>query len=93
MTSRRRPGRRQREAFFLLYLRMNFSVRIRASSSVRWTGGDFMKYADGPASGIFIHDLDRALHGRLGPWSTLEWMDQAKRAVQYLRSRSRAAKR
>ena len=45
-------------------------------------------YADGPARGIFIHDLDRALHGRLGPWSTLQWMDEAKRAVQYVRSRS-----
>ena len=43
-------------------------------------------YADGPATGIFVHDLNRALHGRLGPYSTREWMRAAKRAAKYFRA-------
>ena len=44
-------------------------------------------YSDGPARGLFIHDLDRALWGRLGGWSTRQWMDEARDAVKYLKSR------
>lgn len=43
-------------------------------------------YADGPADGIFFHDLNRALWGRLGPYSTMDWMRAAKSAVQLFRS-------
>ncbi|MBI4056415.1 MAG: hypothetical protein HY399_02590 [Elusimicrobia bacterium] len=39
-------------------------------------------YGDGPAKGIFIHDLSRALWGRKGPYTTLEWMEAAKRVVK-----------
>ncbi len=39
-------------------------------------------YDDGPASGIFIHDLERALHGRLGPHSTREWMEEARSVIR-----------
>jgi hypothetical protein len=42
-------------------------------------------YADGPAPGLFIHDIDRALFGRTGRWGTQGWMDEAKRAIAYLR--------
>jgi hypothetical protein len=35
-------------------------------------------YQDGPAGGIFMHDLARALWGRLGPYSTLDWMQAAR---------------
>lgn len=45
-------------------------------------------YADGPASGVFFHDLSRALWGRLGPWGTRAWMDEARRAVRHLRGLS-----
>ena len=37
---------------------------------------------DGPASGIFIHDLERALHGRLGPQSTREWMEEIRTVIR-----------
>src|SRR3989338_6333360 len=40
-------------------------------------------HSDGPAAGVFIHDLHRALWGRRGPWTTKEWMDEAKRAIRY----------
>ncbi len=43
-------------------------------------------YADGPARGIFVHDLSRALWGRLGPYSTRQWMDEAKNAARHFRS-------
>jgi len=39
-------------------------------------------YADGPAAGMFVHDLDRALNGRLGPYSTRAWMDGARAAIR-----------
>jgi hypothetical protein len=44
-------------------------------------------YADGPAHGLFIHDLGRALWGRLGPWSTQAWMNEARAAVGYIKKR------
>ncbi|HAH06338.1 MAG TPA: hypothetical protein DCM05_07385 [Elusimicrobia bacterium] len=37
---------------------------------------------DGPAAGLFIHDLERALNGRLGPYTTRDWMDEARRVVR-----------
>lgn len=49
-------------------------------------------YADGPARGVFFHDLGRALWGRLGPWSTREWMDEAKRVIKYFKSVSKSKK-
>ncbi|MBI4425916.1 MAG: hypothetical protein HY554_19455, partial [Elusimicrobia bacterium] len=46
-------------------------------------------YADGaPAAGLFVHDVGRALWGRLGPYSTRQWMDAARGAVRHLRDRS-----
>lgn len=44
-------------------------------------------YSDGPAAGIFIHDLHRALWGRLGPWKTRDWLDEARRAVKYFKEK------
>ncbi|MFA6029309.1 MAG: hypothetical protein WC969_05615 [Elusimicrobiota bacterium] len=38
-------------------------------------------YADGAAEGLFVHDLERALNGRLGAWSTRDWLDAARAAV------------
>ncbi|MBI4375629.1 MAG: hypothetical protein HY549_04175 [Elusimicrobia bacterium] len=43
-------------------------------------------HADGMATGVFFHDLDRALWGRLGPWDSRAWMDEARRAVQYFKA-------
>jgi hypothetical protein len=43
-------------------------------------------YADGPARGVFFHDLARALYGRKGAWTTREWLDQAKAAAEHMRS-------
>lgn len=43
-------------------------------------------YGDGPAAGIFIHDLERALHGRTGPWGARGWLDEARRATRYFKS-------
>ncbi|MFA6093369.1 MAG: hypothetical protein WCU88_05985 [Elusimicrobiota bacterium] len=42
-------------------------------------------YADGPAAGIFIHDLDRALNGRLGRWSTRAWLDAARASIRRMK--------
>jgi hypothetical protein len=35
-------------------------------------------YADGPAKGVFYHDLARLLWGRLGSWGTKGWADAAR---------------
>jgi len=48
-------------------------------------------YADGPAAGMFIHDLDRAINGRLGPFSTRDWMDKARFAIRRFKSLPPAA--
>ena len=45
-------------------------------------------YGDGPARGIFIHDLGRALWGRLGPWTTRDWMDAARAAVRNFKEKN-----
>lgn len=42
-------------------------------------------YGDGPAAGIFVHDLARALGGRLGPYSTMDWMLEARAAARRFR--------
>jgi hypothetical protein len=42
-------------------------------------------YADGPAYGVFFHDAARALGGRLGPWGTRGWLDEARRAVKHVK--------
>jgi hypothetical protein len=39
----------------------------------------------GPARGLFVHDLGRALWGRLGPWSTRAWLDAGRAAVRHLK--------
>jgi hypothetical protein len=43
-------------------------------------------YQDGCADGIFIHDLSRALWGRLGPYTTMDWMQAVKYAANHFRS-------
>ncbi|MBI4050981.1 MAG: hypothetical protein HY400_00590 [Elusimicrobia bacterium] len=48
-------------------------------------------YGDGPAKGIFVHDLSRALWGRKGPYSTLQWMEAAKEVIQEFKSAKSAA--
>jgi hypothetical protein len=42
-------------------------------------------YADGRARAVFYHDIARALHGNLGPWTTKDWMNAARRVTEYLR--------
>ncbi len=42
-------------------------------------------YADGPARGVFIHDLSRALWGDTGRWGTRGWMAQAARVVKRMK--------
>lgn len=49
-------------------------------------------YSDGPARGLFIHDIGRALWGRLGSWPTKAWMDEARSAVDHLKSVSEKSK-
>lgn len=46
-------------------------------------------YSDGPAAGIFIHDLERALKGRLGPYTTKEWMDETRAVIRYFKEKTR----
>jgi hypothetical protein len=48
-------------------------------------------YADGPARGVFFHDIGRALFGRLGPWGTRGWLDQARRVARYVKAKDRPA--
>lgn len=45
-------------------------------------------YGDGRAKGIFIHDLGRALWGRLGHYSTYEWLLCGASSISRLRSES-----
>ena len=49
-------------------------------------------YGDGPASAVFFHDMARLLGGRLGPWGTRGWADEARKVSRYVRSRSRPEK-
>ncbi|MBI5623273.1 MAG: hypothetical protein HY924_05805 [Elusimicrobia bacterium] len=43
-------------------------------------------YSDGPARGVFFHDVGRALWGRLGPWTTRQWLDEARRVSDRARA-------
>ena len=43
-------------------------------------------YSDGPARGLFVHDVGRALWGRLGAWSTRAWLDEARAAIRHLKA-------
>ena len=45
-------------------------------------------YANGPARGVFYHDMARLLWGRLGPWGTRGWADEALKISKYVKSRS-----
>jgi len=43
-------------------------------------------YADGPARGVFYHDIARLIWGRLGPWGTRGWADEALKISKYVKS-------
>lgn len=43
-------------------------------------------YADGPARGIFYHDMARLAWGRLGAWGTRGWADEAKKLSAFVKS-------
>jgi hypothetical protein len=45
-------------------------------------------YGDGPAQAVFFHDVARLLWGRLGPWGTRAWADEAKSISRYVKSRA-----
>jgi len=45
-------------------------------------------YADGPAQAVFFHDAARLLWGRLGPWGTRAWADEARSISRYVKSQS-----
>ena len=45
-------------------------------------------YGDGPARAVFYHDLARLLWGRLGPWGTKGWADEARTISRYVKSRA-----
>ena len=38
-------------------------------------------YKDGPADGIFVHDLSRLLWGRKGPASTAQWTEATRQVI------------
>jgi hypothetical protein len=50
-------------------------------------------YADGPAQGVFFHDLARLLWGRLGTWGTRGWADAARGVADDLKSRAAQEKK
>lgn len=43
-------------------------------------------YGDGPARGVFFHDAARLLYGRLGPWGTRAWADEARAVARELKA-------
>ena len=45
-------------------------------------------YGDGPAQAVFFHDAARLLWGRLGPWGTRAWADEALKISRYVKSRA-----
>ncbi|MDE2141085.1 MAG: hypothetical protein KGJ84_01565 [Elusimicrobia bacterium] len=45
-------------------------------------------YADGPAQAVFFHDAARLLWGRLGPWGTRPWADEARAISLYVKSKT-----
>lgn len=40
----------------------------------------------GPARGVFIHDLARALWGRKGDWTTRQWLDETKAVFDHAKA-------
>jgi len=42
-------------------------------------------YSDGYAPGVFIHDIARALRGRIAPYSSREWLLCSGAAITYMR--------
>ncbi len=50
-------------------------------------------YGDGPARAVFFHDLARLLWGRLGPWGTRGWADEARSISRYVKSRAAPEKK
>ncbi len=42
-------------------------------------------HSDGPSRGLFVHDYRRAMRGRRGPYSSLEWMLAAGASITGLR--------
>jgi len=55
-----------------------FGRRLRAAIS--------QVYGDGPARGVFFHDMGRLLWGRLGPWGTRGWADEARGISRFVKS-------
>ncbi len=62
-----------------------FSRRMRTSIAT--------VYGDGPAQGIFYHDLARLLWGRLGTWGTRGWADEAAKLSKFVKSEQQPEKR
>lgn len=44
-------------------------------------------YGDGAASAVFFHDMARLVWGRLGPWGTRGWADEARKISRYVKSK------
>ncbi|MBI2386717.1 MAG: hypothetical protein HYV14_11975 [Elusimicrobia bacterium] len=49
-------------------------------------------YGDGPARGVFFHDMARLIWGRLGPWGTKGWADEARKISQFVKSQPEKTK-
>jgi len=43
-------------------------------------------YGDGPARAVFFHDAARLLYGRLGPWGTRAWAEEARSVARALKA-------
>ncbi len=43
-------------------------------------------YGDAPARGVFFHDMARLIWGRLGPWGTRGWADEALKISRFVKS-------
>lgn len=43
-------------------------------------------YSDGPARGVFYHDMARLAWGRLGTWGTRGWADEARSISRFVKS-------
>ena len=50
-------------------------------------------YGDGPARGIFYHDVARLLWGRLGTWGTRGWADEAAKLSAFVKSQPETEKK
>ncbi|MEK7389960.1 MAG: hypothetical protein AAB036_09690 [Elusimicrobiota bacterium] len=45
-------------------------------------------YSDGPARGVFFHDVSRLCWGRLGKWGTAGWAQEARQTAAFVKSLS-----